>query len=423
MIYEALVAPHEQPPTLREIKRALLTFDKVVLVDPADRELIPRNSFMSTLMGLPLFGMDTGPVRPIGKSIGYDDRFERTVETCKPAVEQGLLEVRGTYSPAPRDQFTIGAVKTGGYPLDTAAVYRLYRAMAGSQDYLQAALSDQVQLLEAELEANAEVAQTGQADGSVNDGPSLPTASAVASHQNSEALTLIARARVASLIKHAGYCEAKGIVPLFNSAAFGPLVRVLFERTRSFLAAGDEIGEYIRRSRVLELAHQEFLVDERLDSLSVQEVIGLRTSAWGKQASAREALFQSIYRIANDSAEATDFEQKALEAIRQYRVQSEELIRERASLSVSIKCDLGVTTLGGGVAAAGYLSQIESPLPSIAVTLAVGTMWALERAKEYVPKLKEIQAQTSELSRGAGLALHNYYGALPGAASQETPRK
>lgn len=416
MIYEALVAPHEQPPTLRELKRALLTFDKVILVDPADRELIPRNSFMSTLMGLPLFGMDTGPVRPIGKSIGYDDRFERTLETCKSALDQGLLEVRGTYSPAPRDQFTIGAVTTGGYPLNTTAVYQLYRAMASSQEYLQAALSDQVAILAAEAELNPEVAQAGQADGSVNDVPALPLASGVAAHQSAEALTQIARGRVASLIKHAGYCEAKGMVPLFNSATFGPLVQVLFNRTRSFLSAGDEEGEYIRRSRVLELAHEEFLLDERLDQLSIAEVIGLRTKAWGQQASAREALFQSIYEIASDSAQASDFEQRAREAIRQYRVQSADLIRERASLGLSIKCDLGITALGGSIATAGYLSQIESPLPSIGVTLAVGTIWALERAKEYVPKLKELQAQTSELSRGAGLALHNYYRALPGEA-------
>jgi len=54
MIYEALLVPHEAPPSLRDIKRALLTYDKVVMIDPADRELIPRNSFMTAIIGMPL---------------------------------------------------------------------------------------------------------------------------------------------------------------------------------------------------------------------------------------------------------------------------------------------------------------------------------------------------------------------------------
>ena len=42
MIYEAFVAPTESPNTALEIKRALLTFDKVYIADPDDRDLFPR---------------------------------------------------------------------------------------------------------------------------------------------------------------------------------------------------------------------------------------------------------------------------------------------------------------------------------------------------------------------------------------------
>jgi hypothetical protein len=75
MIYEALIAPHERSLTLREVKRALLTYDKVILIDPADRDMMPGNSFMSAIMGMPLFGMDIGPIRPMGKTLGYDEQF------------------------------------------------------------------------------------------------------------------------------------------------------------------------------------------------------------------------------------------------------------------------------------------------------------------------------------------------------------
>jgi hypothetical protein len=411
MIYDALITPYEQPVSLREIKRALLTFDKVVLVDPADRELMPRTAYMSTIIGMPLFGIDTGPVRPMGKAAGYDERFERTIEFCKPAITQGLLEVRRTFETP--TEFSIGGVDTGGYPLNTVAVYALYRAMAESQEYLHAALGNQIELLESEHRLNPEIALKGQADNGVNEVLPLPMAEAGFARENPEALTLIARGRLGGIVKYAGYCEAKGMVPVFNSHAYGPILAILLNRVRSFLQAGDRDGEYIRTSRVLNLAHDEFLLDERLDALSLDEVIKLRTRAWGNQATAREALFQAAYDIARDSVPSTDFESRVRVEIAKYKAESSDLLKERSSLKLSIKCDLGVAALGSGAAIVGNLSQIESPLPSIAMTLALGTMWALERAKEYVPKLKEMQAQSASLSRGAGLALHNYYAELP----------
>jgi hypothetical protein len=37
--------------------------------------MMPGNSFMSAIMGMPLFGMDIGPIRPMGKTLGYDEQF------------------------------------------------------------------------------------------------------------------------------------------------------------------------------------------------------------------------------------------------------------------------------------------------------------------------------------------------------------
>jgi hypothetical protein len=413
MIYEALLVPTESPPTLREIKRALITYDKVALVDPGDRELFPRNAFATAIMGTPLFGIDTGPVRPMGKVVAYDDRFERTLDFCKPAVSQRLLEVKSTYVAEDQSQVTIGAVPTGGYPLNPRFVYLLYRGLAQSQDFLRAALRHDLPRLESQLLAHPGLALAGFADGSVNQGPKLPIADIVATNVNGEALTQIARARLGAIVKYSGYCEAKNLVPVFGMLAYSDVLVRLLDRTRQFLAAGDEGGSYMRRNRVLDLAHEEFLVDERLDGLSVEDIIRLRTKAWGDQATARERLFASAFEIAESVKHDSSFHAKAQEIIRDYRRASEELVRERGALQHAIKCDIATGSLGGGVAIAGLISQLESPLTSVGVTLAAATIWALERAKEYVPKIKELQAQTAELKRGAGFALHDFYSRLP----------
>jgi hypothetical protein len=82
MIYRTLLGPSETPPTLREVKRALLTFDKVLLTDPKDRDIIPPQAFMIALGLPPIMGGNFGPVRPLGKSPGYDDEFDKLLEEC-----------------------------------------------------------------------------------------------------------------------------------------------------------------------------------------------------------------------------------------------------------------------------------------------------------------------------------------------------
>lgn len=63
-------------------------------------------------MGMPIFGMDPGPVRPMGKGMGYDDRFDRTLDMCKPAVSQNTLKVISTFTAPEASGLTIGGVLT-----------------------------------------------------------------------------------------------------------------------------------------------------------------------------------------------------------------------------------------------------------------------------------------------------------------------
>jgi hypothetical protein len=77
---------------------------------------------------------------------------------------------------------------------------------------------------------------------------------------------------------------------------------------------------------------------------------------------------------------------------------------------MQIKCEVGVTALGG----AGVLSQSQSPFGSMAATLVVGGIWALQRVKTYGPQVMSLKAKEADFRRGAGFALHNFYRRIHG---------
>lgn len=415
LIYEALLVPREAPHTLRELKRALLTYDKVILIDPSDRDMMPSNAFMSNIMGMPIFGIDTGPVRPMGKILDYDEQFSKTLDAVRKAVSEELIEVRSTYQQEVRGQLTIGAVLTGGYPLNINTVFWLYRSMASNLDFLSDAVRADFSNLIRSLDSSPELAPSGVGDGGINNLPPLPSLDEkIPSEQTRSALTMIARSRLASFIKYAGYCEAKNLVPIFSADSYGLIAQRLLKNAKATFSADDNDMYWSKRSKVLELCHEEFLIDSRLDDLSVEKVIQLRTKAWGKQAKAREGLFESVFSIAKNIENESDFSSKVMPLIHEYRKQSGDVVRERERLSFEIKCDLGKAALAGVSALAGLL-QLESPLESMGLTLmAGGGIWALDRAKEYVPALRELRAQENEMKRGAGFGLHNFYSKLSG---------
>jgi hypothetical protein len=414
MIYECLVAPTESPNSLLEVKRALLTYDKVKLIDPSDRDVMPSNAYMSTVLGMPLFGMDMGAVRPMGKVLGYDDIFEKIIDTCKPAIQQGLIEVISTYDiPKTKGSFTIGGVPTGGYPLNTQFVFWLYRSMAQDQNFLTQAISGSKNNLINNAQLSSELALKGVGDGGINDIPALPMINDDAlSKEENECLTQIARARLAATIKYAGFCEMKELVPVFNSSVYGNIVSGLLNNAHSVFADIEDDQFWLRRNRVLELCHEEYLDETILESMSIEQVIKLRSKAWGTQAASRDSLFSSIAEIALELDSNDLFQGKAKHLVNKYRKESEALVSERQKVHFQIKCELGKATLGGGTALIGLLSQLSSPMASMGLTLAAGGMWAFDKSKVYVPALNELKNKELELKRGAGFGLHGFYSRL-----------
>ena len=282
--------------------------------------------------------------------------------------------------------------------------------MAQNQEFLQAAIAEENKGFLYNIDNPEEVALEGRGDGKINDIPALPLIENVALKEpESQFFTKIARARIAALIKFAGFCEMKNLVPIFPSNVYGGIVSKLLNNAQAVLSHIEEDPYWLKRSRVLELCHEEFLNDEMLDKLSVAQIIKLRSKTWGKQAEARESLFESIGEIAQEIESNTQFEEEAKSLIENYSKPAQELENERSDLSLRIKCDIGIGVLGGGSGLAGLLSQLQSPISSIGLTLAAGGIWALEKSKEYIPTLRKIKEQEQSLKRGAGFGLNNFY--------------
>jgi hypothetical protein len=333
MIYRTLMGPSETPPTLREVKRALLTFDKVLITDPKDRDIIPPQAFMIALGLPPFMGGNFGPVRPLGKSPDYDNEFDKLLDECKQARNNGVLDVISTY--AHDDRFTIGAVLMGDYPLNPRTMLAIYRTLARDNEFLITAIQNDGILKKDTDYLQAITVPNCSADGSINNDPGMPLINGdMSSPALRTALTNIARGRLSATIKTIGYCAAKELVPFFSNVFQHSLSRkIVANANRVIDEVGAEDEYWINRSRALRVAHEEFLDENVLDEMSVGDILQLRTKAWGEQANARDGLMKSVAEISREVGPTNEFEEKCKEKIRKYKYEAEKLERERSALS------------------------------------------------------------------------------------------
>ena len=311
MIYDALLVPTESPCSLREIKRALLTYDKVFLSDPSDRDMMPSNSLQAA-MGIPMISIDMGPIRPLAKSIGYDEIYEKIYDQCKPAIKQGLIEVVSTFTnKSSRGTGSIGFPDFRDYPLNLRFVFSLYRSIAARPEMLESAVNQDLARLVANFSCDPGIAAVGMGDVTINSSKPMPNlALPNRSQEINRFLTLVARGRIASFIKFAGFCDLKQLIPCFPQAVYGGILSNVISNTRLVLSDIEEDLFWARRSRVLNICHQEFMNDEILDSISIPEVISLRSKAWGIHAAQREHFFEVVFDIAASVQNEREFATK-----------------------------------------------------------------------------------------------------------------
>lgn len=410
-----LLIPSEKAPTLLDLKAALLTYDTVNLVDPDDRDLFPSTGIGMALGGPPIISMpNSKPVRRIGKAPGYDDDFAIVIDAAKAAVSQGSVSIIRTYQP-PSPEFRIGMVDLGGFPLDLQTLLALFRTAAADSRFQAAAVQNDEWLFEVPERVWAVAETRGTADGAINDVPPLPDVTfQIANESSREALSNVARARIGQTIKLTGFCMMKGLVPLGVHQWHDSILRTFLRNSADFIDQIADVDPYWNhRNRALRLVHDEYLDVTRLDQLSVEDVLKLRTVAWGRQAEARDALFDAVGQIARSASEEADFNKVVLEQVRDYRQKAAEVEDERTALLFKLNCEMGKAALGGAGAltAAGQITTLGTGL-GVAAAFLAAAYYALQRFQDLKPLADELRQAEREFESDARFGIHNFYDRL-----------
>lgn len=420
-MYHTFIAPSERPPTSLEIKRALLTYERVVIPDPDDRDYFPPHLLIPAVVaayGLPdIFGIDLGPVRPLGKIRNYDYDFDKLINEIDYARREGLIDVVSTYDrEISKGSLYVGGTPNSGYPLDTTIMLWAYRIICREQNILCSAVKQDPLLLGAsEEELDALAGNDCMADGKIANKYELPLLdSKIFENKNQVYYTKIARARIASAMKIIGYCASKELVPTFTNSHTHRIVSHMARRASQFVDRIAEVDPYLAlRNRVLQLVHDEYVNDSVLETLTIDEVLKLRTRAWGKQAQKRDSLLQSAADLAEECKSASDFDRAVLSKIRSYRDSWDDVVSERRGLNFKVRCDLASTAgkvLGWGVAGeiGGMVTQAQSGIGA-ATLLIAGSIYSVERIKDYAPLVNIIKEKEAIFDDHACLGIHRFY--------------
>ncbi|MAL99801.1 MAG: hypothetical protein CL583_15275 [Alteromonadaceae bacterium] len=416
MPLDTLVFPEESPTPDLAIKRALLTYNKVFLVEPSECDVMPPELMFQAMMppGFPPFGptINTGnPVCPIIRHHDYENNFDRMIERFKPAIQAGALEVISTYKETIKPGVVaIGGLPNTGYPLHPGGVLRLLRALGSNQTLLREALGTWGVNREL-IEAASEV-RTGTASFKINDSEALPPLDLPPAYDsNRHALTRIAMGRIASVIKYYGFCDSKQLVPFIHSPATSHFMSVLMMRSNRAIAKATEDSTDTPWQRISSLQNvilTEAIDMDKVNAASVREVIRARTSGWGKAGDKRDKVFERLHEIIKHEA---NYEVRAREEIANYLREAENLCKDRANLRTTFFGDMLPTAtnpkhfflLAGG--AAGAVGTMFTGGSALLMLLGVAT-WASQLYKDYRPALRELQQREATLNRSSGLGLY-----------------
>lgn len=420
-MYETFLAPSEKPTTSLDIKKAILTYDRVLVSDPSDRDYFPPQFFLQAMgagLGIPFFpiGINSGPIRPLGKFKNYDNDFDKIMEEIDYARREGVVDVISTYDLSAGQGMTIGGIPDGGYPLNPAFMLWAYRNIAHDQQALFSAVDGDIGLTEDFISEAASL--KGIADSAVNDSPELPLMQhEMVNPDYRTAYTLIARSRIANTMKSIGYCAAKNLVPTFSNHQAHKLLHLFSERSNKVLGnISREDPSFSLRSRVLELSHREYINEDVLNEMPLDEVLKLRTKAWGKQAENRDALLKSAALLSQDCQSSIDFDNEVTRQIREYRHSWDDVLQERRRLNFDIGCDMatGATKTAGAFMAgelAGAVAQVQSGIGA-ATMLFAGCLLAIEKIKDYKPVLDNIRNAELEFGDHACFGINNFYASM-----------
>lgn len=421
-MYSTYLAPTERPVDSLAIKRALLMFDRVWIPDPDDRDFFPPMAVWNAMSGgvMPVAINDGNPVRLLGKAPGFDGDFDRVMEEVSIARREGIVDVITSFDRTEQEgSVLIGAIPTGGYPLNTEFLLWAYRNLARDNEALVTAVADDKALWALGDDIIKELGSTKcTADCKINDSDAPPIIVGPLSREDLRgAVTEIARGRLASVMKSVGFCAAKQMVPTFNAPNFAGTAAYIAGRAAKVIDGVAEFDtDWALRNRVLRIAHQEYVDDEVLAKLTVDDVLKLRTKAWGEHSERRDAMLQSVAELARETKSSLDFDVQVVAKISDYRKSFDDIVNERKALNFGVRCEFAKVALGaiGAIssgAAISAMSQVQNAVGAGALLLA-GCLYVIDQIKDFKPIRDNLISAEQEFQDNACLGINNFYKAF-----------
>ena len=415
MIPDALIVPSECAPTSLDIKRALLSYNKVLIVSPSDRDLIPSRTFGLALGMPPIMSWDMGPVMPMGKAPGYDNEIEELASTFGEAISEGALEIISTYNEISPGSMLIGTAGVDNYPLNPQAVFWIFRTMAADQELMQAVLDDQYLDSLSNRDDVLFLGLEGCGDGQINDIPRLPLIEKYYEDDDlRKAVSRICYARLGSVVKYVGYCQEKDVVPILPSRGYQNIVNHLLRNSSSIIRqnADPEESFWVRLNRMQRVIHEDLVDANILDDVQVKEILRLRDAKWRDTMTAKERLFESMRELALDSKNNDEFSEKTTKEIANYLSVAEGLESEWKKIRLKLTCEVGVASLAAAPKIVGEITQISNGIGSAELILIAGGVWFLQQVKGLGTEIIQLQEREAKLKRGVGFGLTKAYPSL-----------
>jgi hypothetical protein len=406
MIASALHIATEAPPVATDIKRALLSFDRVYLLDPGDRDVIAGHLYMPVVMGMPV-GMNRGPIKPLGKHRSYDSAFEALIEELRPAVDQGSVVVLGNTT-VPSDRFFIGSPPLPEGAPDPFLVFRSYRAMSTHGEFVGAVCDGSgLERVGSEL---ADLVPNGAEDGTINGVP-VPFArySQAQREEDNAFLSKLSVARLGMIAKCLGICHTRALEPLASTRGPASVIRLLQQRSHlAIQSVAEELHPLLGRvARLHGLVVEKYLDVAAVDAMPVDTLLKLRDRAWGVAGESREAFGSELLRIAQENPAPDAFERACREAIDDYLTKVSDWRHQLAKLGVRVAATVGTADALRNVDVLRELLAV----PTIALVLLLGA-GVLTLARETGPEVMDLVRSAAEKKRLPGYTVTGAYGGL-----------
>lgn len=417
MIENCLVIPTESPYDLISLKRALLTYDKVFLFSPDDRDVIPSNIYVQLTTGMPI-GMPMGPVRPLGKTNGYNEAFEKLLEELELAIKQGSLEVLNP--PEEHKTLTIGAAPL---PHDTPPpdfVFRNYRNLISNPEFVSSiskGIDNNILTLSHNLE---QLAPSGQEDASfqlfVNE-REIPQTYRKAlydgfcsSEEERLILTRICHARIGFLMKSIGYCESKKISAFTTDPGLAGTIQLLernYQKIVTDAQQEENIMLFNNLGKLENLVFTEYIEPQSLNDLTVEQILKIRTTSWGKANEGKSTLKSTLRDITLENKDSDSFIKTCKTEIDKYIKECGDYEHESHKLKIKLLCNFGAI-LTGSATGVPLLEQLIAA-PSIGLMVGLGSAITFIYGEKRLPEILDLLKKQEELHELRGYSLFRPY--------------